>query len=358
MPSVVRRPVCQNRKNRRAKRASPCAPARADAGSDPPGAWGCRGALARSRSAHARGRPRELPRPRPRFLSQNHPQEGRRRRRRVPGAGANITGRRRRAAGPGPAPLSPAPGQSRIPFPAAPRGPGRATLYPRLPGRARTVLTVPLPLPTTTRLGPGSREGAEGSTVEPRSEDPAWSNRTRTPEREWGPVGRGRRGEGELQKIPEPAALASRGTVPPPLPAWDQLPSCSQRKNQSRPCSSAGTSRSPGLPRLRPAIPRPRTPPYPDTTPQELSRRGDRSRFSPSPGSRARLLPSGRFQIEIPWLGPSENPRASPAPSRRKPLPRPRRTRPRHQNPLEPRHAPRPRPRPRARARGPSPGIP
>lgn len=58
------------------------------------------------------------------------------------------------------------------------------------------------------------------------------------------------------------------------------------------------------------------------------------------PGRCARLLPPLGFKLKFPGWGRQRTRRASPAPSRRKPLPRPRRTRPRRGNPLGPRHAP------------------
>lgn len=85
-----------------------------------------------------------------------------------------------------------APGWSRIPPPAAPRGPGRATPRPRHSAEPAQ----PSPCPYLSRLrrdlAPAPGKGDEGSAVERRSEYPAWSNRTRTPERG---TGSGRPGE-------------------------------------------------------------------------------------------------------------------------------------------------------------------
>lgn len=357
MPPVGRGPACVNGKDRRSKRASLPAPARADAGPDPR----ARGAGAPpspgSRSAHACGRPREARRRRPHFLSPNPP--------RPP----------RRPPPPGPRAHRPAPqagGRSR-PVPAlAPRPDGARFLLqpllgvrdarPRAHGTRRSPRS-PHHAPTSPgydetwpRL-PG-KEGAEGSPVERRSEYPAWSNRTRTPGRERGPEERGRTGEGSYREPP------SRPPSPPGGPSRHRFlpgisfPAAARGKTRAAPAAPQGPVSRPGSPRLRPAVP---PPPYPDTAPRELSPRGRVLLQPQPPGSRARLLPPGRFQIEIPWLGPSASsgrrprPLAAEAPPAPPPDAPPARKPPRASPGPAP---PRPRPRPRPRAGGLSRGIP
>lgn len=151
--------------------------------------------------------------------------------------------------------------------------------------------------------------------MERGSGNPAWSNRTWTSGREWGPVERGRRGERERQKIPKPVALPHGGTVPPPLPARDQLPSCSQRKNPSRSCSSAGTGRSARAPPTQArhsAAPQASLPRH--CTSKDSLAAGTGPAPAPAAGPRRPPPPSARFQIEIPWLGPSEDSARQPRP--------------------------------------------
>ncbi|XP_027981178.1 basic salivary proline-rich protein 1-like [Eumetopias jubatus] len=263
--------------------------------------------------AHARGRPGEVRRPRPRFLSPNDPPDERRRRRRrrrLPGA-PELCSTLGSARAPRPAPgmepdssssLSAGP-RTRDPSPRAPRQGGRSPHH--APNSAGSDQTWP-------RL-PGREIG--GTAVERGSGNPAWSNRTRTSGREWGPVERGRRGERERQKIPKPVALPHGGTVPPPLPARDQLPSCSQRKNPSRSGSSAGTGRSARAPptqALHSASPQASLPGH--CTSRGSLAAGTGPAPAPAAGPRSPPPPSARFQIEIPWLGPSEGGLGAPAP--------------------------------------------
>lgn len=235
-----------------------------------------------------------------RFLFQNHPAEGQRCRRRVPPARKEgAAPHRNRLARRGPRP-----GWSRIPLAAAPRGPGRVTLSPRHPRGAGAVLTVPPPLSAPTRRGPRSHEGrSRGTAVERGSGDPACSNRTGLR------VGNGEEGrQGAAENPSTGSPPPPGGTVPPPLPARDQLPSCSHRKNPSRPCRSAETRRSaPGFPRPGPAVPRLRTPPYPDAALRSSLAAGTSPASAPVAGPPRPPPPSARFQIEIPWLGPSED---------------------------------------------------
>ncbi|XP_020757320.2 basic proline-rich protein-like [Odocoileus virginianus] len=220
-----------------------------------------------------------------------------------------------RAAGPG----------TRDPEPTAP------PLHPRGGGAA---LLVPPPLSPPTRRGPRSHEGRSRGTAVERGSGLEQQDRSRVGNGE-----EGRQGAAENPNTGSPPPPG--GTVPPPLPARDQLPSCSHRKNPSRPCKSAETRRSaPGFPRPGPAIPQLRTPPYPDAALRSSLAEGTSPASAPAAGPPRPPPPSARFQIEIPWLGPSEDSRASPAPSRRKLLPHPRRTRPRCGNPRGPRHAP------------------
>ena len=124
------------------------------------------------------------------------------------------------------------------------------------------------------------------------------------------------------------------GTVPPPLPAWDQLPSCSQRKNPSRPCSSAGTNqwaRVPPPEARHSAAPHASLPVH--RTPKALSPRGPVPLQPQLLRSRARLLLLLGFKLKFPDWGRQSTRHAGPAPSKRKPLPGPRRTRPPHENP-------------------------
>lgn len=200
----------------------------------------------------------------------------------------------------------------------APTSLGSDQTWPRLPGR---------------EMG--------GTAVERGSTNPAWRNRTRTSGREWGPVEMGRRGERKPQKIPKPVALPHGGTVPPPLPARDQLPSCSQRKNPSRSCNSAGTGRPVRAPPARArhsAAPRTSLPCT--APPGARSPRGLVPLQPQPPGRRTRLLPPLGFKLKFPGWGRQRTRRSSPAPSRRKPLLRPRRTRPQRGNPRGPHHAP------------------
>lgn len=259
------------------------------------------------------GVPRRAARPgtrgvlRPRFLFQNHHAEGQLCCRRVPparkeGAAPHLDRLARRG---------PRPGWSRIPPAAAPRGPGRVTLSPLHPREAGAVLPVPPPLSAPTRRGPRSHEErSRGTAVERRSRDPACSNRT-------GPrVGNGeegRQGAAENPNIGSPPPPG--GTVPPPLPARDQLPSCSHRKNPSRPCRSAETRRSaPGFPRPGPAIPQLRTPPYPDAALRSSLAAGTSPASAQSPARRVRLLPPLGFKLKFPGWGRQRTSAPAPPP--------------------------------------------
>lgn len=258
--------------------------------------------------AHARGWLGEARRPRPRLLSPNHPPEEHRRR--LPGAPAlcsTLGSTRAPRPAPGMEPdssssLSAGP-RTREPEPTAPRrgrscphraptSPGSDQTWPRLPGRE-----------------------TGGTAVERGSGNPAWSNRTGTSGREWGPVEREKRGERKPQKIPKPVALPHGGTVPPSLPARDQLPSCSQRKNPSRSNISAGTSRS-----ARASPPRARHSAVPQASlPGHCTFKGSLAAGTgpppaPAAGPPHPPPPSSRFQIEIPWLGPSEDSARQPRP--------------------------------------------
>lgn len=198
----------------------------------------------------------------------------------------------------------------------APTSPGSEEILPRLPGK-----------------GPRWRGGAR-----------SWPGATGAGPRRGNGV-RGKAGGEEKRHCRNPKASRPPpppgGTVPPPLPAWDQLPSCSRRKNPSRPCSSAGTSQSARVPppqARHSAAPHASLPGH--RTSGALSPRAPVP-LQPQPSRSRPPPPSARFQIEIPWLGPSQDSARQPRPARRKPLPRPRRTRPPHENPLAPRHAPR-----------------
>lgn len=212
MASVVRWPGCQNSKDQSAKRRS-----------SPHGRGRTPGRTCGARGASARPSPGFLQCPRERtaqegaessparFPCQNHPPEGRRR---IPGAPAHIAGSQRRVAALGRDQFSrrgPRSGWSRIRLPAVPWGRGRATLSPRHPEEPAHSS----PSPHLSRIrrdsAPALRERGQRRTVEQRSGDLAWSNRTRTPEREWGLVEKRRRRERELQKIPKPASLPPVG---------------------------------------------------------------------------------------------------------------------------------------------------
>lgn len=187
--------------------------------------------------------------------------------------------------------------------------------------------------------------------MEQRSEDLAWSNRTRTPEREWGPVEKRRRGERELQKIPKPASL------PPVRPSRHRFlpeisfPAAARGKIRAAHAAPQGLLSRPGLAGPRPAIPQPRKPPYPDTAPRELARAGTSPPSAPAAGPPRPPPPSARFQIEIPWLGPSEDSARQPRPLAAEAPPAPPPDAPPARKP------PRAAPRPRAGGGGPSHGI-
>lgn len=360
MPPVGSGPACVNGKDRRSNRASLRASARADAGPDPR----ARGAGAPpspgSRSAHACGRPREARRRRPHFLSPNPPRPPRR----PPPLGARAHRPAPQAGGrsrPVPA-LAPRPdgarfllrpllgvrdarprahGTRRSPHSPhrAPTSPGYDETWPRLPGK----------------------EGAEGSPVERRSECPAWSNRTRTPGRERGPVERGRPGRGSYREPP------SRPPSPPGGPSRHRfLPgSASQLLPEEKPEPPLQLRRDqsvcPGPPAAGPPFRRLLT-----RTPHlGSSRRGDGSCSSPS---RPAAAPASSrlvgFKLKFPGWAVSElRPPAPPprggspsrAPGTKTPssLARPR---PRPGHALRPGHAPDPDP---ARAAPPAgfPGI-
>ncbi|XP_069866240.1 basic proline-rich protein-like [Dipodomys merriami] len=112
----------------------------------------------------------------------------------------------------------------------------------------------------------------------------------------------------------------------------------------------------------RPPVCSPRTPPYPDAAPQDLARP-----LSPGPGPRPvpaagepRLPPpSARFQIEIPWLGPSERRARRPRPLAAEAPPAPPPGAPRARKPPQAGHAPgfqATPPRHRGKVRGGGPG--
>lgn len=210
MASVVRWPECQNCKDQSAKRrSSPHWRGRTPA--KPAGRVGlARGPRRASRSAHASGQPWELRSPRPRaspakitLLKGATASRSPRAHRREPKAGGALGWDRLSRRGP-------RSGWSRIPPPAVPGGRGRATLSPRHPEEPAHSSPNPHLFRIPRDSAPALRETGQRRTVEQRSGDPAWSNRTRTREREWGPVEKRRR-ERELQKIPKPASLPPAG---------------------------------------------------------------------------------------------------------------------------------------------------
>lgn len=127
-----------------------------------------------------------------------------------------------RAAGP----RSPAPGREPDPGPAAPPRPSAGPQEPEAPrsrGKAQCSPHPPLPQAPAEGGESGGRSGIREAGREPQ--DPE---------------------SGAVRKLPKPASFPPLGgTVPPQLPARDQLPRCSPRRSPTPPCSSAGT----GLPR-------------------------------------------------------------------------------------------------------------
>ncbi|XP_051031265.1 basic proline-rich protein-like [Phodopus roborovskii] len=191
-----------------------------------------------------------------------------------------------------------------------PRGPdpaarvGLAQRPPRLPQSPRAPTG---PRPATPSPGPPRRAPARPSPA-PTMESHAWAA---TP---------GEPGDGA-------AVLAGRqkGPRPPPPPPGTAAPGFLP--------GSASRLQPEGTP---PATARPaRSPPYPDTAPLEPARPGTRPASAPAAGPpRPPPPPSAGFQIEIPWLGPSENSRRKPRPLLAEAPPRiPRPARPGRGNP-------------------------
>lgn len=281
MASVVRWPECQNCKDQSAKRrSSPHWRGRTPA--EHAGRVGlARGPRRASRSAHASGQPRELRSPRPRASPAKITLlKGATASPEPPRTSPGAKGGWRSWLGPALAPR-PSLGMEPDSSPSRSWGPGTRDLEPTASGGAGTLFTKPPPLPDTTRLGPSSeRDGAEkdsgaakwGSGLEQQDPDPGERMGSGREEEK-------REGAAENPKagLPPPG-----GTVPPPLPARDQLPSCSKRKNPSRPCSSVGTTQSARAPRPQTrhsAAPHASLPRH--RTSRARSRR-DQSTFSPS----------------------------------------------------------------------------
>lgn len=124
-------------------------------------------------------------------------------------------------------------------------------------------------------------------------------------------------------RTPDGAARLGRAGAREPRDSAAVLGGEGARRARSRPLPRPGWPS--GLPagvRFPPAAcrdtarhPAACSPPYPDTAPLELARPGDASRSSLRRRSSAPPPPpSAGFQIEIPWLGPSENSPRKPRP--------------------------------------------
>lgn len=160
--------------------------------------------------------------------------------------------------------------------------------WARPTARVRLVRRPPATTPAEPTRAAGSRpatpEGEDAASAPPRTGDGA-ARFGRARAREPGDSAAVLRGEGARRASSRPL----------PRPGWPSgLP--------------AGVGFPPAACRDAARHPAARSPPYPDTAPLELARPGDAS--SSSPGRSPPLPPpppSAGFQIEIPWLGPSEN---------------------------------------------------
>ena len=189
-----------------------------------------------------------------------------------------------RSAGPGTRDPEPtAPPRGRRSSHQAPTSPGADETRPRLPRREKW-----------------------GTAVERGSRDPAWSNnRTRSAGRE---------------RVGEETGSRRKPQSRPPSPSWWNRPataSCPGSASQLQPqekSETQGPDARPGIPRPGPAIPQRRTPPYPDAALRSSLAAGTPSSFSVSRRPQHPPPPSRRFQIEIPWLRPSEDSARQPRP--------------------------------------------
>ncbi|XP_044914596.1 proline-rich protein 2-like [Felis catus] len=285
--------------------------------------------------AHARCLSGKARRPRPCFLTPNHPLEGRRRPSPEPPCCAPRWDR---------LPLrGPRPGWSRIPSPASQRGPGRATLsHGTSAGPAQSS-----PCPHLSRLrpdvAPAPGKGVTGDQSGAGKRESGLEQQD--PDLEAG-MGSGR----EEEERKDVAAENPKAGRPPPR--WDRpaTASCQGSASQLQPEEKSEPPLQ--LRRDQPLGPGSPGPGPPFCSPASLLTRtlhlqgslaaGTGPAPAPAAGPPQPPPPSARFQIEIPWLGPSEDSERQPRPLAAEAPPAPPPDAPPARKP--PRASPRPRP--------------